>query len=137
MRRTLIILTVLTLSACAAETARLSAAQCDADWGRVGYADGADGDSAAKLDSYRAACARAGAAISGSDEDAWRRGWSAGRDEHQDDAARQEASRPRSGSGYRGPTISPYRGVGVGSHGVTTGAGVGLGFGAFNLSFYD
>ena len=61
-------------------TAVLSPSQCDADWAAVGRADGLDGARIGKLEGYKAACARGGAALSEAEETAWRFGWRDGVD---------------------------------------------------------
>ncbi len=74
MKQIALLLSALLLAACAGGTAQLSADQCAADWGNVGYADGADGAPLSKLAQYRAACARSGAALTLADEADWQAG---------------------------------------------------------------
>lgn len=74
MKQIVLLLSALTLAACANGPARLSADQCAADWAGVGYADGADGAPLSKLADYRAACSGSGAALTLADEADWRAG---------------------------------------------------------------
>lgn len=153
MRHLIPILAAFGLAACAGATSQLSADQCAANWGAVGAADGAEGESIAKLDDYAAACEAAGAPLSEGDRLAWRDGWRGGVgrfcDDPTGDADRQARVCPRVASTdpafedddyeddddyrYGRPRIFPSVGVSVGSGGVRVGGGVGVGVGIFNL----
>lgn len=153
----------LLLSACAGTTTTLTASQCDADWANVGFADGAEGASSAKLAEYRAACANSGEPLTPADQSAWLDGHDQGLDQfctipghklsdRQISAQDREcvstvaanegpvtADRPRHNRryGWRGPRISPFLSVGFGSGGTRIRSGVGIGFGLFNFGFYN
>lgn len=137
MLRTPIIFTALFASACVggATTATLTPSQCAADWRAVGEADARDGAAAAKLDAYRAACARGGAALSPEDVAAWRRGFAEGAASPSQTVSRVDpapsSTPPRRSPPrdvYRGPRVYPTFGVGVGvgSGGARIGSRVGV-----------
>ncbi len=69
---TLLLLSTLALSGCESMTV----AECQvADWGRVGYADGARGESESRLAAYSEDCGKAGVRPNAQ---AYRQGWDAG-----------------------------------------------------------
>lgn len=121
-----LLLAALLLSACAATTATLTPEQCRNDWRATGFQDGAEGAPQAKLDRYRAACARGGRALTAAEEAAWLDGWR---------EAEARTERVIVVEERRGPRVYPAFGLAIGSRGVSAGGGLVFDYGSFALGF--
>ena len=140
MKHLILMFAALGLSACASNCLQLSASQCAADWRSVGVADGVEGAPDTKINQYRSACAQT-SPLAASDIAAWKQGWAEGADvayevEPAETAAAHDHAHSHGGHTHQiRPVIRPRLSVGVGSHGVRGGVGLGVGFGLFNLGF--
>ncbi len=140
MKHLILMFVALGLSACASNGLQLSASQCAADWRSVGVADGVEGAPDTKINQCRSACAQT-SPLAASDIAAWKQSWAEGADvayevEPAETATAHDHAHSHGGHTHQTrPVIRPRLSVGVGSHGVRGGVGLGVGFGLFNLGF--